>query len=553
MENDNEEENGRILEDGEYTQALKNRNDIFLIERSKQLFTIETVTLVVGVIFGLWLSTTHAVKDSPDFYQKTLKERMARLSHGSILSSPAAIKSRKELGAFSMADYGKPHNKKTGLSSHVKLLDQQSPVAAPKGQTKEDESLMRPDKSEDETGLITLGDANKTKGNRADAFSAFRRVLRQNPHNAKALAGMGDLYLYTGILDSATQFYAAALAENPRSASVHNGLGTVRYYLSVMAANPNFTMLRKIADPKRYLQSQYDSAIAEYTDAISLDSSRADALTNRGVIRDLHGDHAAAIEDYTRAINTKPTYAEAYSKRAATYKSLDKFSQALADYTAAIRLDSASYEFDPTLHFANAYFGRGNVEFQLGDFEKAIADFDSTLALMPNHSVAMLNKARALVDVKQFDSAIVWYTRAITALSPAEYGGAQERAYFGRGVAYNLTNQSALALQDFNAALKLKPDDFYAHFHRGNAFKAQGRYADAIADYSSALAFSKLAAKACWRTAECFALEKDKTNALLWLKKSIQHGFTNLTIWKQDPDLEFLWGDKEFIDLTKQL
>jgi hypothetical protein len=38
---------------------------------------------------------------------------------------------------------------------------------------------------------------------------------------------------------------------------------------------------------------------------------------------------------------------------------------------------------------------------------------------------------------------------------------------------------------------------------------------------------SALAAKACWRIAECYALGQDKTNALFWLRKSISFGFTN--------------------------
>jgi tetratricopeptide (TPR) repeat protein len=569
-ENDGDEDHGTILGDKEYSQAVKNRDDIFLVERNNRFRAIEATSLLIGVILGLWLSTAHKVRISPDFYQKDLNERMAHLRRGPVLSLDSSAKSQKEpsvkpspeearaewpSSGFSIPEYGKTRRKTTALLPQVKVFGPRAPVAFPKGRNKEDEGLMSSteiDKSEDVAGLINIGNANKVRGNRADAFSAFRRVLKQNPHNSAALAGMGDLYLYTGILDSAANFYTAALAENPRSPSVHNGLGSVRYYLSVMAANPNFDALRNIKDPTRYVQEQYDSAIAEYTDAISLDSSRADALTNRGVIRDLHGDHAAALEDYTRAIKAKPAYAEAYAKRAATYKSLRNFKQALADYSAAIKLDSASYEFDPTLHFANAFFGRGNVEYQLRDYDKAIADFDTTLSLMPNHSVAMLNKARALVEIKHYDGAIVCYTRAIGTLSPNEYGGAQERAYFGRGVAYNLINQSTSALQDFNAAIKSKPDDYYAHFHRGNAFKAQTHYPEAIADYTIALAVPKLAAKACWRIAECYALEHDKTNALVWLTISLQNGFTDLAAWKLDPDFAFLQGDKDFLGIIKQ-
>ena len=565
-------EEGRVLIDSEYVEVLKKRNDIFYIEKNRRLYNIEVAALVIGVIFGAWLSTTKAVKIAPGFYQNILQERTARLLRGTNPASSQEIKLQEELGggkshrkieaetstgaqsnSFSKADYGKTHKKNNAVLPYVNETVQQAVGIYQKSVTREDDSIVHrnnADKAEDEASLINLGNANKTQGNRADAFSAFRRVLKQNPHNTTALAGMGDLFLYTGLLDSAANFYTAALKENPRNALAHNGLGSVRYYLSVMAANPHFAAARNIQDPARYIRLQYDSAIAEYTNALSLDSSRVDALTNRGVIRDIHGDHAAAIEDYTHAIKIKPAYAEAYSKRAATYKSIGKYKDALVDYSAAINLGASSYEFDPTLHFANAYFGRGNVLYQVGNYEKAIADYDSTLSLSPNHSLAMINKARALGDTKRYDSAIVWYTKAIALLSPIEYNGLQERAYFGRGLMYNFSGQIELALKDFNEAIKLKPDDRYAYLHRGNAYKWRGNYDSAIADYKNALESQKLAAKSCWRIAECYSLKQNKDDALIWLKKAVSNGFRDFAVWKQDKELSLLWNDKEFAGLT---
>ena len=190
------------------------------------------------------------------------------------------------------------------------------------------------------------------------------------------------------------------------------------------------------------------------------------------------------------------------------------------------------------------------MHYQTGDFDKAIADYDSALALDPNHSLVILNKARALGDAKRYDSAIVWYTKAIAMISPMEYNGALERAYFGRGLIYNLTSQIELALKDFNEAIKLKPDDRYAYLHRGNAYKSLEKYDEAIADYKKALESKKLAAKVCWRIAECYSLRQNKDDALAWLKKAASYGFRDFAVWKQDKELSLLWNDKEFADLT---
>jgi tetratricopeptide (TPR) repeat protein len=274
----------------------------------------------------------------------------------------------------------------------------------------------------------------------------------------------------------------------------------------------------KIRDPQHYIESQFDSAMAEYTAAISIDSSCVDALTNRGVLRDIRGDRDGAIKDYTLALRINPTYAEAYSKRAATYRSLGRDQEALADYTAAIKLDSSSYKFDPTLHFANAYFGRGVLYFHLGELDKAIADYDSVLVLSPNHSMAILNRAIALSDKKLYDASIAGYTRAIALLSPAEYNGAR----------------------------------YLAYLRRGNAYKALGTYDKAIDDYKKALESPEFAGKACWRIAECYCLKKEDETSIDWLRKAVSSGFTDVKAWRQDADLAPLRKNVSFQQITNQ-
>ncbi len=560
-EPDENNENRKTLCDEEFAEVLKRRDDIFAVETTWIFRAIEITSLIIGIALGIFLSTAQAIKIAPDFYVKILNERSARLLHKPVFASVLQKNVEERANAEPLREEvrSQPVSGNRIKDFRIRKSDNAAVKNVPEVSHKPHslESKINGTTvsaaeglTEDDASLLKIGLANKFHGNREQAFTAFRRLIKKNPHNIEALEGMGDLFLYTGILDSAVTFYTSANAENPNNAAVHQGLGSVRYYLSELAANPNFAIVHNIANPSQYIRAQYDSAVAEYTKAIILDSSKVGALTNRGVIRDIHGDHAAALEDYSRAIKIRPAYAEAYSKRAATYKTLGKLSDAIADYTTAIRLDSNSYEFDPTLHFANAYFGRGNVYIQIGNYKAAVADFDSTLRLMPHHPLAMLNKARALVEIRQYDSAAVWYTKAIETLSPKEYNGAMEHAYFGRGLVYNMTNQPALALKDFDDALRLKADDYFAYFHRGNAYKAQSRFDEAIADYSRAVDFSALAAKACWRIAECFSLKKDKTDALLWLEKSVSKGFKNSTVWNQDQDLDFVKDDKDFQKLA---
>ena len=210
-----------------------------------------------------------------------------------------------------------------------------------------------------------------------------------------------------------------------------------------------------------------------------------------------------------------------------------------------------SYLYDPKLHLANAYFGRGIAHYKIHDFGNAVRDYDSVLMLEPKHSLAMENMALAFADSKRSDSAIFYYTKAIALLSPTEYNGAQERCYLGRGLMYSLRSQNDLAMADFNTALGLDPADRYASFHRADLYKSLGSYDEAIADFKAALTIPKLKAKACWRIAESYALMKDKKEAIEWLKRSAENGFNDFLTWENDPELISVRDDSEFIGIVR--
>jgi tetratricopeptide (TPR) repeat protein len=550
---DDEEEDGRILNDKECVQALKDRDDIFIIKKETGFRNLGVLFLAAGVLLGVWLSTSHVITQTPVSQLNQIKERMAKLAREQVL--PATLKENgeaKELswvsgpnlkkvkpsivvpqhpapaGIKTVVDFHQSEKKDSVLPAAAivqgKRADSNTTAGKPvdsgivKGEPiHEGPPVAQADAIEDENTLITVGDSLKKLENYTPAITNYRRAIAKNPRNTQALAGLGDIYTYTGILDSAETFYSAAIAVNPRLVGAHNGLGSVRYYNSSLAANPHYADFRNIHNAAEYIKAQYDSSIIEYTNAFNLDTTFVEALTNRGVVREIHGDREEAVKDYTHAIKINPKYAEAYTKRASNYRSSGKFGKAVADYSTAISLGTGSYVFDPMLHYANAYFGRGTTYYKMGELDKAIADFDSTLRLSPKHSLAILNKAVALSDAKRYDSAIAGFTLAIGYLAPTEYNGAK---YLG-------------------------------YLRRGNVYKTLGKYDLAIADFTAVLESSNLAGKACVRIAECYALKHDKSNAINWLKKSVTNGFTNTGSWKRNRNLSFLWGEKEFNDLFK--
>ncbi|MFW5785349.1 MAG: TonB family protein [Chitinispirillaceae bacterium] len=78
-DDDDDEEPGRVLTDAEYAQMLKQRGDIFQMDKDRRLSIIEAVALILAIGAGIWLSTQKIVTVATDFFEKLPEERTARL------------------------------------------------------------------------------------------------------------------------------------------------------------------------------------------------------------------------------------------------------------------------------------------------------------------------------------------------------------------------------------------------------------------------------------------------------------------------------------------
>lgn len=93
---DEEEEDGRLLSDQDYAKALSSRKDIFVIEKDNRLRNLEAICMIIGIVFGFWLSTMEVVKVATDFYQKVPEERMAKLIKPDMPETLAKEEKKKE-------------------------------------------------------------------------------------------------------------------------------------------------------------------------------------------------------------------------------------------------------------------------------------------------------------------------------------------------------------------------------------------------------------------------------------------------------------------------
>lgn len=73
-----------------------------------------------------------------------------------------------------------------------------------------------------------------------------------------------------------------------------------------------------------------------------------------------------------------------------------------------------------------------------------------------------------------------------------------EKTFVNRGIIHNRNSETALALDDFNAALAIDPNLAEAYLNRGNSHFRDNRYDDALTDYEHALSLDVAKPWAAW-------------------------------------------------------
>ncbi|MFF4369950.1 tetratricopeptide repeat protein [Streptomyces sp. NPDC001594] len=219
---------------------------------------------------------------------------------------------------------------------------------------------------------------------------------------------------------------------------------------------------------------RYPEALADYAQALALDTGAARAHYGRGRTHELTERFEEAAEDYTRAIELDPD-AQSLVNRGACHFNLGRTEEAMADLDRAIVLAPDSYE---------AYVYRGALHRDTGRFAEARADFDRAIAAEPDSTWALVIRAFFLIATKRYEEALSDLDRAVE-LAPEDVWGHRLR-----GECHWHQDRYEEAVADYTRALELEPDHPRALAGRGSAFRLMGRYGEALADLSRAIELS---------------------------------------------------------------
>ncbi len=294
--------------------------------------------------------------------------------------------------------------------------------------------------------------------------------------------------------------------------------GAIEDYDKIISLNPELGASLNIygsrADAKRYLLD-YEGAIEDYDQAVQLDSKNDKAYNGRGIAKSNLGQSKAdeedkvnanqyfqaAIDDYTEAITLDAKFAGYYNNRGLAKRRLGDYEGTIEDYDKVIQLNPKK---------DTAYFNRGHAKYNLGkskaeqgniaeaqvDYQEAVEDYTEAIKLDPEYAVAYNNRgwnkyllgqfAHERGDTggarKLFEGAVADSDAAIR-LSldnprPTYYGTrAEAKAALG---AYRE------AIEDFNEAILMKPDEARYYYDRGLAKQALRQHEAAETDFQKA-------------------------------------------------------------------
>lgn len=180
--------------------------------------------------------------------------------------------------------------------------------------------------------------------------------------------------------------------------------GAIAAYTQAIKINPRYSYAYYKRGDVYYEQGKYRNSLNDFNRAISLALNHVDVYNYRGLVRDKLDDKPGAIADYTKTILLDSSYYYAYDNRGNIYDKIQKYSQAIADYTQAIKINPS---------YTKAYISRGLASYEIGDLSNSINDLNRATYVYKNSALLHLALAVALYNYGKKTEAIAIGKKAI--------------------------------------------------------------------------------------------------------------------------------------------
>ncbi len=260
-----------------------------------------------------------------------------------------------------------------------------------------------------------------------EAEKLYQQALEKDPSSAEALRGLMAAYIQDKQIDKALAAANEQIAKSPNNSGFYDLLGTVLF------------------------ESKKDTKGAEAAlrKAVELDKNNSNALVKLGKLQIAEGAADQALATYQQSIKDNPREVTFYILAGELYEAKSQWDDAKAMYQQALNLQSDNPTASNNLAYLILQQG-GNVDLALAMAQTARRGIPDS----PNFADTL---GWAYYQKGVYKSAISLFQESLR-LSEKQGGADDADVHYHLGLAYQKANQPALARQQLERALKIKPN-----------------------------------------------------------------------------------------------
>ncbi|MEA5531031.1 tetratricopeptide repeat protein [Dolichospermum sp. UHCC 0684] len=133
------------------------------------------------------------------------------------------------------------------------------------------------------------------------------------------------------------------------------------------------------------------------------------------------------------------------------------------------------------------YYNKGHALWNSGNWEEGLACYDMAILLNPDYAMAHYDKGNLLYTLGRYQEALLSLTEAtrLMPLMPLMPNG--EMPHYLEGVCLDMLGDSQKALESFDAAIRLNPNNHIGYQGKGIALDKLGKYQEALQTLEYAL------------------------------------------------------------------
>ncbi len=246
------------------------------------------------------------------------------------------------------------------------------------------------------------------------------------------------------------------------------------------------------------------------------------------------GNSEDALAALRRAVELEPQSPVRHANLGTAYARLERIPEAIGAFEEALRIDPG---------YDVAHLGLARAHAFGGDADAVLRAYRAALAASPGLEEAVLG----IVDL---ETARGRPERARVVLEEALRGDPDNTTFLSHLIQVlrdtGNAEESIVHLERLAALQPLNPDP---PFYLAHTLARMGKPDEALRWYGRAVELDPAAVDAYYNIACIHARMNRKDEAIDWLAKAVEHGFTDLSYMKTDPDLESLHAESRFQSL----